>query len=486
MKNLALRVDERAFLVAKPAGRIAPRTGPAGQGALRNPDKTIRFLIAPSHPNHYDQRMVEGLAAGLRALGHEARALPSPLGEIGAADVCRRLDVDVLIQINRLRPTYNALPAKVRHVAWLQDIFPASFDATRSQFHEGDIVYTLGDAGVLGLDAALPCHVGTLLTGVDETGLDRQGNAIKKRIDFSLCGYIPPPPEIQSSPRQDLTWYIQDSLKRLPLLGNSLPMALLCRLMFRRLMPRNHVPYAISSAMRNTAECHYRPLRGELDAGALASAMREMIAPVLVPQKQRRSAPPATSKRTRLGFVMAPYKSIAPGAQPEIDWHIDQYAREYPRLLDRRCLVQSVLTVSDSIELYGDGWQKHPEFRPYHKGFIGVQSKLYDVYRRTRLNLANNTHGLGLHSRTLECMAVGGFIFTHASPNDQKPGGIETSFEPGAHYGVYTPETFPDDARYWLSNESARIEAGAKAAEIVRQKHLWRHRAEQILADLKR
>ena len=141
--------------------------------------------------------------------------------------------------------------------------------------------------------------------------------------------------------------------------------------------------------------------------------------------------------------------------------------------------------VSKSLELYGPGWDKHEQFKPHHKGILHDQRDLLAVYRRTRINLANNTHGLGLHSRTLECMAVGGFVLTHASPHDAKPGGMHTSFEPGVHYGMFTPGNLEEEARRWLKDEARRIAAGRRAAAVIRKKHLWRHRAEQILNDLK-
>jgi hypothetical protein len=108
------------------------------------------------------------------------------------------------------------------------------------------------------------------------------------------------------------------------------------------------------------------------------------------------------------------------------------------------------------------------------------------AFRRSRLNLANNTHGLGLHSRTLECMAGGGFIFSHASPRDSKPGGMHTALEPDVHHGMYTPDNFQEEALRWLKDGERRRSAGARAATLIRQKHLWRHRAEQILEDLGR
>ncbi|NVO04858.1 MAG: glycosyltransferase family 1 protein [Rhodoferax sp.] len=163
---------------------------------------------------------------------------------------------------------------------------------------------------------------------------------------------------------------------------------------------------------------------------------------------------------------------------------VNYFAREYPRFLDRKMLIQLALQVSRSLELYGPGWNMHPEFRPYTKGIIDTQIELLDVYSRTRITLANNTHGLGLHSRTLECMAVGGFVLTHKSPHDFKPGGMQTSFEPNVHYGVFTPDTFQQEAQRWLTDDVGRVKVGQRAAAIIRQKHCWHHRAQQILDDL--
>jgi Glycosyl transferases group 1 len=108
------------------------------------------------------------------------------------------------------------------------------------------------------------------------------------------------------------------------------------------------------------------------------------------------------------------------------------------------------------------------------------------VYRRSKINLANNTHGLGIHSRTLECMAVGGFIFMHDSPHDSKAGGMLTEFEPDVHYGRYTVESFHEEAVRWLKDSEGRRRVGMQATERIRQRHCWHHRARQIIDDLER
>ena len=155
-------------------------------------------------------------------------------------------------------------------------------------------------------------------------------------------------------------------------------------------------------------------------------------------------------------------------------------------MLERAALVRATLKLSRSLELYGTSWDKYSEFQAYYRGMVEDPYVLLSIFQRSRINLANNTHGLGLHSRTLECMAVGGFIFTHTSPHDDKPGGMLTSFDPDIHYGVYTPETFQENAKRWLKDASGRKRAGELAAMVIREKHMWSHRAQQIVDDLKR
>ncbi|HTV28370.1 MAG TPA: glycosyltransferase [Xanthobacteraceae bacterium] len=445
----------------------------------------MRLLIAPNVANPYDQRMVEGLAAGFRVLGHEAIAVPGPLTEIDAAPVCKQLDLDVLIQVNKFRPLYAALPEKVRHITWFQDVFPETL-TDAALIKSTDIVYALGDPKVLGLNTALPCYVGTLLTGIDDSTLAMDHLAADAPIDMSLCGYIPTPYVVHRAPSEDLLWYVYDTLRRIPVLGRMRGIRGILRVLSRTSLPIGYAPYAVTTTLRSTVEALYRPLRGELDIYALERAMREVVAPVLAQQARPKARPRKPAASGRLSLILLPYEKAPHVIQPELESLINWFARDYPRLLDRHLLLQNLLTVSDDLELYGPGWDKHEEFRPYHKGTIVLQSELLQVYRRSRLNLANNTHGLGLHARTLECMAVGGFIFTHTSANDDKPGGLETSFEPGVHYGTYTPDSIADDARRWLGDEQARAVAGKRAAQIIREKHLWRHRAEQILNDLGR
>lgn len=400
----------------------------------------MRVLITPNYAAAYDCRMVHGLAEGFVRLGHQAFASDVPLDAYELASLCVAQGAQVVIQVNRTRDREHPLPAGVRHIAWYQDVFPQTLDGFAERFDDGDILYALGDASVLGMDLHMPCYVGSLVSGVDPWVFEYRNGHIDAPVDFSLCGFIPPP----LSRRKSL-------LSSLLINGHS---------------------RVGGDVFAGTVERNYAPLRGNLDIHALADDIRTAV-------NARRGL---ASLRLRAQDRIA----RALGTLSPLDRAISYFTREYPRQLDRLRLTDAVLSISDSLELYGPGWERHPHLRRYARGMIEEHRQLLDVYLRTRINLANNTHGLGLHSRTLECMAVKGFVFTHASPHDGKPGGMLTSFEPDKHYGSYTAETVEQEARRWLANPAARTKAGEAASAVVRQKHCWHHRAAQIIDDLNR
>lgn len=426
--------------------------------------------------------MVRGLADGLSQVGQEARALDGPLSESEAVSACHEYDADILLEVNRFRPVDPPLPPKVRHIAWFQDIFPETLSAdVVGRTTASDVVYALGDPDVLGLNLDLPCLVGSLVTGVDEATLRLSGERGANPVDFSLCGFIPPPVAWAQDMRLDILTLLDSLLARVPLFGKFNAAWLVRRILFRRHIPVEHVPYTLLTAFKQIVEAEYRPLHGDLDIYALSTAMRERagLAERATRTTSGRGLGPQRARRDIWMFV-----GTAPDHKLAVENAISFFARDYPRLLDRVALVTGAIAVSKSIELYGPGWERHDAFRPYWRGVIDSADGLSSVYGRSRINLANNTHGIGLHSRTLECMAVGGFIFMHGSPHDTKPGGMLTSFEPGVHYGVYALENIGEEARRWLQDEPRRVAAGVRAAQVVREKHLWRHRAEQILRDL--
>ena len=469
--------------------------------------KSLRILITPNVPCPYDQRMVKELANGFNRIGHYAGALPAPLSAIEIAKMCESLSIDVVLQINRTRNPDIPLPPGVRHIAWFQDVYPETLDGFAESFNDSDILYTLGCPDVLGLSVKMPCYASSLFTGVDQTTLDFNRHTIRKDIDFSLCGGLPLPVKLTPDIKTDALWYLDMMIKHLPLLGRSKMVWLARKLLFRDHIPVDYVPYSTLLAIAMIVESFYRPLRGELDIHQLANVMLQQSA-LFEDVFTKTPESPSSQRFSKFSMLLKPHTSrflgrsdlkarlvrylagestfFQPSTISPVRKAISYFSQSYPRIMDRIALVEAASRVSKSLELYGPGLAAHEFARPYFKGVIDKQDELLKIYCRSKINLSNNTHGLGLHSRTLECMAVGGFIFMHESPHDNKIGGMLTSFEPGVHYRSYTPENFTEEATRWLKDDSGRMRAGMRAESVIRDRHCWHHRAQQIVDDLNR
>lgn len=469
--------------------------------------KSKRILITPNVASPYDQRMVQGLAGGFNRLGHFAGAMPTPLSGRELRRLCQSLSIDTVVQVNRTRDLDEPLPKGVRHVAWFQDVFPETLQGFGENFQTDDILYTLGDPLVLGLITSVPCRVGSLFTGVDDTTLNFKQQGIVQDIDMSLCGALPPPITLESNLYADLLWYVDKLIEKIPLLGRSKAIWAVRRLVFSKRLPVDFLPYSALVAIVHLVEGFYRPLRGELDIHTLSRAMYDVVhafSDGLARFQERPSAqevallskllkPHVVRFNGRQDFKARLFRFLAKeggyfasdGLSPEAK-AISYFAQSYPRIMDRRLAIQLASRVTDSLELYGPGLAAHDFTRPWYKGDIDKLDDLLSVYCRSKINLHTNTHGLGLHSRTIECMAVGGFIFMHDSPHDTKAGGMLTEFEPNVHYGLYTVENFHEEALRWLKDTEGRRRIGMKAAERIRERHCWHHRARQIIEDLEK
>lgn len=437
-----------------------------------NRKSPLRFLILPSNSNPYDKRMVKGFQKGFKEIGHQALALNSPVSSEELAMICRNYSFDVIIQVNRMRDPKYPLPAHIRHIAWFQDIFPDTLNEIEGKFQESDIVYTLGDPTVLGITMKLPCFVGSLATGVDMSTIFYKNKKKTERIDFSLCGYIPPPLSKRKNLKKDLFWFF-----------------------FKKFFLFDHIPSPIFEELIHIVELEYIPLQGNLNIYHLSNALREHLCEEnqFIPIKIDKNFRFKTLNTFLNGYMEKIFLKRLKGKsynlfvnKNSINGLINFLSREYPRFMDRRKLINLALSVSNSVELYGPGFDKYFEYKDFYKGSLNLLSDLLDVYQKSRINLANNTHGVGLHSRALECMAVGGFIFLHQSPQDTKPLGILTAFDPGVHFGFFTTENFREESIYWLKNDEKRKWVGQQASEAIQKNHLWSHRAMQVISDLEK
>jgi len=462
----------------------------------------LRILVVPNVAVPYDQRMVRSLADAFNSLGHYGVTYPTPLDGPDLAALCIEFAIDVVIQVNRTRDSEAPLPRNVRHISWFQDVYPYTMDGFAETFKEADILYALGDADVLGINVDVPCFVGSLFTGVDEYMLSYNAQTDKPAVDFSLCAGLPAPVRYEKSLKLDVLWHFDQAMRNVPLIGRSKSFWILRKLVFGKHLPVDYVPYPMMKDMENIVRGFYRSLRGELDIHQLSTAMSNQIA---LHQKAYRSLPKKRKKKPNdtLNRILRNYSDHSGGMRSRIVRHLSgkgslhdiqkinpidsalsYFSQTYPRIMDREDLVKMAAHVSPSLEIYGPGMDLYEFSKPYYEGLLTEIDDLLGVYQNSKINLSNNTHGLGLHSRTFECMAVAGFLLMHESPYDNTVGGMLSSFEPGVHFGSYTPQNFHDEASRWLKDDILRRQIGENARAVIREKHCWRHRAQQILTDL--
>ncbi len=83
-----------------------------------------KILITPNVAAPYDQRMVNGLAEGFNQLGQHGYASAKPLSSEELSRMCKEFGIDIVIQVNKTRDPEHPLPPNIRHIAWVQDVFP--------------------------------------------------------------------------------------------------------------------------------------------------------------------------------------------------------------------------------------------------------------------------------------------------------------------------------------------------------------------------
>ena len=369
----------------------------------------------------FDCRAGNALCAVWREMGHDA-VVSLPEGR--TVDTLR--GYDVVMEVGRARDA--DIPEEAVHIAWVQECYGAT-DPDYNDVLGQDILYTYGDPSIIGCPPYRQWR-GSLTWAVDHRLLDRQ--LVEPSLDFSIVGFIPPP-----------DWF-----------------------KFPSKVPANPGRgdfFNISSEATDfiVQTMKIRALSGTFDQNRESECAQRGFAEVM----------------RRRGW----YTSAA--GWREIRGYIGQTVHEYARLLDRKALTELALSVSRNIEIWGTNWELWPEFAPYSRLFCFDNDVVLDLYQRSRINLHNNIFGFALHSRVLEAMAVGGFVMANESPHVGKKGQLTETFEPDVHYGEYNADNFIDRASSWLYSET-RPKLIRDARKVIAARHLWKHRAEQVLADL--
>lgn len=153
------------------------------------------------------------------------------------------------------------------------------------------------------------------------------------------------------------------------------------------------------------------------------------------------------------------------------------------RIYERRNVMEAVLGVSRSLDIYGPpSWKEWPQFASCYRGHVSDPRELDHIFQTTRVNLHNGV--LTMHFRVLDCLAAGAFIMVNETELDHLPGGIRTHLEPGRHYGAYQINDAAAAAKAYLADKEARQRIAAEGRREVLASHTWAQRAAQVLHDL--
>lgn len=386
----------------------------------------MKFLLVTSNQDvMFEYRNLRDLALALTQLGHEARAE-------GIRRPSIYHDVDVVIEINYRR--HEMVPAKAIHIAWVQDYIEETSPDYASDCLPQDMFYTFGDISIMEMPKGSKHHAGSLLYAANPKLLDRQ--PIEQSLDFSIAAFIPEPAEFRGREA-----------------GKDIAPGT------RQLVSEKQIFDLLTEVME---EC-YRPLSGLGCHRGDVTRMHDEITNLVL--------------RSKLPVDIE-------DAWVQVKKQVSQFTHAYTRMMDRRDLAKMILSISDEVVFQGFNWGNWPEFKLWARPYAQDQRPLIYLYQSTRVNVHNNVYGFALGSRVFECMAVGGFIMANESPHYGKAGQMTESFEPEVHFGEYNAKTFCERARYWLAHPDKRNKAATKAKKIIKAKHLWEHRARQILRDL--
>lgn len=427
----------------------------------------MKILFTPHYSSHFDYRVLSELAFEFKKKGHDTLVLRNPISEKTLSNFCRSNNFDIIFQVNKFRSHNLKLPSNTRHISWFQDVFPSRLNISDLDHKSGDLIYVFGEKKILGFPDLENVNIKTLNFGVSSVNLNEELQSNEFKSDFSFIGYIPKL-TLYNDFRTIIGYIISENIRRIPLLRNFKYIKL-----FNNILSLN-LPKTIFLEMLNLIELEYKPLSGEIKIEKLESLIFDYL-----------NLPDYYQKQVKSSNIFNGQSAIP---KPAFDFSycmsksIDYLIKDYPRFLDRKLLIESALEVSNDVNLYGNGWEHHNEFKNYNRGYVYSKHDLYQIFKKSKINLMTNTHGFGLHIRNLECMAAGGFYMMHDVTKKDK---FNKDFLPDVNYGHYKKENLVEKLNYWLLEKEKRSKVIIENKKIVNDKHLWMHRASQIFKDLK-
>lgn len=397
-------------------------------------------LLANFNRNRYIFNIMRSLCAAFHAEGIETQLVNTGQDSKALNTQLEELKPDVLFEINRTKwQRKESIPDEMVHIAWIHDAWqertpdePYQLHYRDPQFGGSQLIYTLCDPGYFGFTHHLQQGTwGRLHTGIDP-GIHRAAsNNCVQPNSASICGYIPLPVDtlIPHLTQQVIGWN-----------------------QGKKITVQHMADFLLDKAQVSVCQ-HTYPDIHQLIAAEMSRYLDTEITPELLTGSM--------------------------GNLP----HFYLLDTELPRITDRLRVGKAIISAGLDLAIYGsDTWKLWPALADCYQKYLHWGQDLASVYQHTQFNV--HTGCFGMHSRVLECMGSGGAIFVCTGRFNDSEHDISRHFVPNEHYIPFTLDNAQDTFASW-KNQGSRLQNIARNASVDTHKsHTWRHRAQEILADV--
>lgn len=387
----------------------------------------MRIAINMDGTHYYTAKMYR-LAVEFQKMGHDTYVGFIVPSASQIYQFCVGWKPDVVIDLNRSRGQAEGFPRDIKHIFWGQDF---EFDRINIE-RDSDINYFVINPYDLGYK--YKDHNNKVLhAGVDPDIFKPTGRPIN--VDFNFCGYLPKP-----IPEELLKKSIYSLFVGEPIVGVAS-------------MGRDVLLGEVFNSFINNIK------QSSADYGNMKQNISNIFSEVM---------------EKAGGHHIRVHNKI-----------VGMMEYSLYRMVERKEMIDLALSVSKSLRIYGPTeWHRWEIYKDNYKGHLVPLDMIANAHSTAKINLHSGNWTWG-HWRVMESMACARPIMIQQTPRDDKPGEILDNFEPYTHYIPWNQGNFVDNAKKYLKDDEACKKMGEEARKVILAKHTWRHRAEQILKDLK-
>jgi len=388
--------------------------------------RPLRVLGCTSRFTSFLQYCMRDLLAGFKEMGHETlmHIEESDISRATLLDLLTTVDEfkpDLIIYIDHLRGEYPYLPKNVPFVNWIQDMLPSIIRPNLPALGKYDFTFSFSKTwkNDLGRTAFYHSHPIYFLPVGINTNTYRPLENVKKSIDVLYVSHIVDP-TLTLQPLRDMSVEFIPNEQESDLLENnvlSLEQLILCYLFMIKVL---------DNTLMDDLE-NYSPT-------SLAS---------------RRAFAKRTLDRAQIPQTdeLVSYFSVA--KRVNHDLHRAFKARP----------IAPLLSSGVNIRVYGNNWEKYPEFESVASGPAKNGDELNELSNMARICL-NNSPGTSLHMRAVEIMGSKSFMLSRNIRNDLSP---ITDYFPEHEIALFNNEIdILEKVKFYLENDELREKTAAK------------------------